>query len=147
MPIANIVARDGKTIASTVTLTDTQAAQYVTLAAAVQAAQNMTHLSAYDVLGRLEELIDHTFKRRMAAVPRDTVGNGVSNLEVFHDAHPMPTPAQNAQLRAIRPDGNFVQAAVDLGMLLSFPAASAEFSRAELYTTGIAPRAFVRWRV
>lgn len=113
-----IIIKDGKTVLTT-TLTAAQSRQFSLLAENVRKAQallltgNQPH-TVYDALTRLEEMLDPTFKARVAAQPRD--GSELT-VQVFHAA--APVPVQHAALRAVMMNGDYVSLATTLGMVLS----------------------------
>lgn len=97
----------------------------------------------FSVLARLDELVGSKDPRAVYAhlneavsgeVLRDSGGAPRHGL-MLASKNTVPTPPTHAALRAIRPDGNYRQAAYDLGLILS-ATTSTEFERAEVSDPG-----------
>lgn len=113
----------------------------------------------FSVLARLDELVggkdprltySHLNESVSGEVLRNPDGTPRHGL-MLASKNSVPTPPTHAALRAIRPDGNYRQAAYDLGLILS-ATTSTEFERAEVVDPAPAGsgvpqvRAWVRWR-
>lgn len=180
MATSNIYDRAGK-IARTVTLTSAQTDQARTLCDAVRDAQNImknkpeldidghalkgtTSASGapnsasapddvFSVLARLDELVGGDDSRMPLTYPHLNGSPATQRDDSFRPIWPntvLKAPT-HAGLRAIRPDGNYRQAAYDLGLILS-ATTSTEFERAEVVDSpapgsGVPQqRAWLRWR-
>jgi hypothetical protein len=147
MPTINIIAVDGFTVAKTTSVSDAQAAQFITLAAAVKKAretlrgnegqQNVGHVSGAP--DEIHPLTTRQLLPRLDAILHRMTVNPISQSDAVRldrnvgynpEGGEYVTPAEPSLRSVIDAGGNYIGVARTLGMLLTNE--NQPYTRAEL---------------